>query len=112
MSVMLGLLPVLARAVELGDLQFFPGASSPTGSSATYELLNIIVNILNFAFILLGGLSVVVIVYAAFMFLFAGGNPEKAKTARNYVTYVLVATAVAALSLLAVKIIIELVVPS
>ena len=52
--------------------------------------------------------AVIVVIYAAFLYLFAGGEAEKIKTAQKYLTYVAVAIAVALLSKTFVFIIEEL----
>ena len=85
-STGLSLLPLLA----LGAVN--PGTGAlPSTEQAVYNTINTVINWL-FAFLMIG--AVLVIIIAAFTFLTAAGDPDKTKTARNYITYAIVAVVV------------------
>jgi len=95
--------PLLAQASFLNVEPINP---HDEGGSEFIEYL--LVNIIDFAVGLLVVLAVTLIVYAAYLYLFAGGEAEKIGTAKKWLVYVVVAIAVALLSRVLVFIIFEL----
>ena len=88
-SLILGTLlivPVLAGAQPTG-----PSGQVAQDEAQLYRTINTIIN-WAFAILLIG--AVLVIIYAAFLFLTAGGDADKVKTARSYIVYALVAIVV------------------
>ncbi len=67
----------------------------PEGPRSIEEIINILERLLNWMFTLLMIVAVMFILYAAFIYLTAGGDPEKVKTASNQLIYAAVAIAVA-----------------
>ncbi len=61
-------------------------------------LTNLIKNITGWATGLLIAVSVLFIIYAAYLFLFAGGDPKNVTQAKNIITYTVVAIIVALMS--------------
>jgi len=59
------------------------------------DLEVIIERITNWIFFIFFALAVIFVVFAAFNFLTAAGDPDKAKSARNQLTYAIIAIAVA-----------------
>jgi len=73
------------------------------GLAAVTNLTNIDVetaleSIVNWLFTILLVVAVIFIIFAAFTFVTAGGDPEKVNTARNQVMYALIGVAVALLA--------------
>jgi hypothetical protein len=71
--------------------------------------LGVINNIINWALGLLITLAVAVVIYAAYVYLTAGGNSEQVRTANKYLVYVAIAVGVALLSKAFVVLVIELI---
>lgn len=80
------LLPAVASAE---DILGVPPVEVPEGG--TVDLQYIITTVINWAFGLLILLAAVFIIIAAFMYLTSGGNEDKTKQAKNYITYAAVA---------------------
>ena len=51
--------------------------------------------ITNLAFLIIGAISVLIIIYAAFLYLTAGANPDNTKKAKDFILYAVVGIAVA-----------------
>lgn len=88
----LTLLPLLAMAQPAApdQVQFASG-----GIETVIKVINTIANYLMFALLALAGLF---IVYAAYLYLTAAGDPEKVKSASNVIIYAVVAIGVGLLS--------------
>ncbi len=74
----------------------------PTSKDTVFNVVNTVINWL-FAFLLLG--AVLVIIIAAFNFLTAGGDAEKTKKGRDYITYAMVAVIVGFLAKAAISLV-------
>lgn len=70
--VSLLVMPVLASAIDFGQ---------PSGSITTVQ--NLVTRILTPVWEVFIGISIMMIIFAGILFLFASGDPEKVKTARN-----------------------------
>jgi cation transport ATPase len=71
--------------------------------------LGVINNIINWALGLLITLAVAVVIWAAYVYLTAGGNAERVRSANKFLVYVAIAVGVALLSKAFVVLVIELV---
>lgn len=69
-----------------------------TGINEVQDVFDLVNNIFNILFWLLIVLASVFIIWAAFTYLTAGGDPEKVKTANHRVIYAAVAVVVAVLA--------------
>lgn len=70
----------------------------PTGPRSFEDILDILETLLNWMFTILMIVAVMFILWAAYLYLSAGGDPEKVKTASNQLIYAAVAIAVALVS--------------
>jgi len=87
-SVTLLSLPIIIQAATVTS----PGQTSvPVASQAVFD---IIMTIINWAFYLLLAAAALVVVFAAYLFLTAAGDPDKTGKARNYILYALIAVVV------------------
>ncbi len=89
---MVGLTPLAAFAVDIPATTPGPGIRSFEG------ILNVLDTVINWMFTLLLVMAVVMIIYAAFSYLTAGGDEEKVGKAHKAIIYAVVAIAVAFLS--------------
>jgi hypothetical protein len=91
------LLSSLIPKFVFGQVTWFEVEPIPSleGTGAVSGLFD---RLINFAVGLLVIVAVVLIVYSAYLHLFAGGEVEKVKKARQWIVYVAVAIAVALLS--------------
>src|SRR3989344_1037062 len=92
-------LPV-AAAIALSAMPILSLAQSsiediPEGPRSIEDIINILGTLLNWMFTLLMIVATMFILYAAFIYLTARGDPEKVKTASNQLIYAAVAIAVA-----------------
>lgn len=101
--------PVLAAAatpIEEGKVptpeQLVPGGSP---ISTDTELLNVIAGVVKWVYTIFFVVAVVFILFAAFNYLTAGGQPEKVKSAHTQLIWAAVAIAIALISVGAVQII-------
>ncbi len=78
-----------APAIDSGLREDIPDIGSP---------LEVIKTVANFMFWILVALTSVFIVYAGYLFIFSGGEPEKTAQARSYVIYAIVAIVVGMLA--------------
>src|SRR3989344_1106012 len=88
----------LAAAIALTAmplLSLAQGETLPPGPSSIEDIIDILDRLLNWMFTILMTVAVTFILYAAFVYLTAGGDPEKVKTASNQLIYAAVAIAVA-----------------
>ena len=94
--MLLGALPLLVTTVASA----FPDA--PPESIVSQQGMSVVEAIFlkagNWLFGILLALAVIFILVAAFNFLFSGGEEEKIKKAKSYLTYAVIAVAVAVLS--------------
>jgi len=100
--------PVLATAVTFKEGEITkPGELVPGGSpiSTDTELLNVIAGVVKWVYTIFFVVAVVFILFAAFNYLTAGGQPEKVKSAHTQLIWAAVAIAIALLSVGAVQII-------
>ena len=77
----------LLPTIALADIGGVPSQNVPND----VNLQGIVTNVINWAFGLLILLAAVFIIIAAFMYLSSGGNEDKVKQAKNYITYAAVA---------------------
>lgn len=85
LSLLMLLLPVLVLGQAGGKTEL------PTTEQAVYDTINKAITWL-FYILLLG--AAIMIIIAAYTFLTAAGDPDKTKSARNYIVYALVALVV------------------
>ena len=78
---------------------------------ATQRLVQIINRLINWMTIVLIAVAVAFIVYAAWLYLTSGGDPEKIKTANRVILYAVVAVAVALLAYVFIAVVRALVGP-
>lgn len=64
----------------------------------TYDVIDTLDSITNYLFGFLLVIAAIFIIVAAFMFVTASGDPDKTKTARNFVLYALIGVLVAFLA--------------
>jgi hypothetical protein len=103
-----GAMPFFAQAIALSIEPVNPWGSGSGASSGSGVIENLLINVIDFAVGLLVVLAVALIIYAAYLYLFAGGEAEKVTTAKKWLIYVVVAIAVALLSRALVYIVFEL----
>ena len=104
MVVSANLMPAIAADVDTFAL---PRTDAP--GPGTQRLINIINRLTNWLLGLLITLAVVFIIYAAYLYLTAGANPDNAKQASHIILYASIAVAVGLLSKVFVYIVQELV---
>ncbi len=68
---------------------------NPLGNTT---LTDLITRVINYATGILIAISVLFIIYAAYLFMFSGGDPKNVIQAKNIITYTVVAIVVALLS--------------
>ena len=93
-SLMLGSL-LIVPAVVVAQQKTSPAGSVAQTEGEVYRTIDTIID-WAFAILLIG--AVLVIIFAAYLFLTAGGDADKVKTARQYILYALVAVVVAFLA--------------
>lgn len=86
-SVSLVLLPLVAFAVPVENI--------PEGPQSIEEFLNILEKIANWIFAILLAVALIFIVYAAFKFVTAAGNPANVEQARQMLLFAIVGIVVA-----------------
>jgi len=69
--------------------------SAQSAAAPTIDVLGVLDNLINWLFTILLIVAVIFLIIAAFNFITASGDPEKIKTARNFVLYALIGVAVA-----------------
>jgi magnesium-transporting ATPase (P-type) len=100
--------PVLTAAVTFkeGEIpkpeQLVPGGSP---ISTDRELLNVVTSVVKWVYTIFFVVAVVFILFAAFNYLTAGGQPEKVKSSHTQLIWASVAIAIALLSVAAAQII-------
>ncbi len=91
---------IAALAVTL--LPLLAGAQAPTGPVSTVtsleDIIRIINTIINYIFAFLIILATVMVLYAAYLYLTAGGDEESVSKAKEVIIYAAVGVAVALLS--------------
>lgn len=78
-----------ASAISLNDpAQFYQGNANyalPSSAGANVDLVKVVTNIINWVMGLLGLVAVVVIIWAGFLWMTAGGNEDQLKKAKDKV---------------------------
>ncbi len=92
--------PVLALAIPLlASAQATPGLQAPGSINSVNQLIgqpgSLLCNIVNWVFYLLIVLTIIFVLYAAFKYLTAAGDPEKVKAAGSTLLYAAVAVVIA-----------------
>ena len=82
-------LPTVVSAQGWIDRLFGTGGSAPTEAPET-DVMIILDSLTDWMFAILLVIAAIFIIIAAFNFVTAAGDPEKTKTARNYVLYALI----------------------
>jgi len=99
-------LPFLVGAITPGAIPEAKELGTPESPIKTPGgLLDAIANIVKWVYIVFFVIAVMFILFAAFTYLTAGGNPEKIKSARTKIIYAAIAIAIALLAVGAVTII-------
>jgi len=83
-------------AASLLLLPFF--ALAQAGPPEGIDLIQVLINVRNWLFTILLIVAVIFIIIAGYNFVTAQGDPDKVRTARNFVLYALVGVAVAVAS--------------
>ena len=65
---------------------------------ATFSINDLIMRVINWAFVLGGGIAVIYVVYAGMTYLTAGANSEQAETAKTTITYAVIGIIVIAMA--------------
>ena len=98
------LLPVVALAVHTGGSPHDADAPSPgsqpvlTNPLQSNDVMALFNNVVNFLLQVAAPVAVIMAIYAGFLFVTAGDNEEKVKTARKTLMYVIIGVAVLILS--------------
>jgi len=69
--------------------------SAQTAAAPTVDVMTVLDSLVDWLFSILLIVAVIFLIIAAFTFITASGDPEKIKTARNFVLYALIGVAVA-----------------
>ncbi|MDP3015358.1 MAG: hypothetical protein Q8N28_03055 [bacterium] len=83
--------------VAIGQVANIPGIDR-IGPSTVGGIVDIIRQVVRWVYIIFFVIAVLLIIFAAFTYLFAGGDPEKVTEAKNRLIYAAVAIAVAFLA--------------
>ena len=89
---------IITLGVALPLLTLAQGGIAPVAPKADVNLQTLINTVAGWATGLLIALSVLFVIYAAFIYLTAAGDEEKVKNAKNIIVYAAVAIAIALLS--------------
>lgn len=89
------LIPVLTNAQQIPKSN---GGIPLISPDPQFNISLFVANVLSWAFGLLIVIAVLFVLYAAFLYLTAGGDEEKIKQAKNYIIYAVVALVVGAIS--------------
>jgi len=87
----------LASNVAFGQIVNIPG-TQPSNITTVGGLFDIVKNVVGWIYILFFVIAVLFIIFAAFTYLTAGGDPSKTEQAKNQLIYAAVAIAVALLA--------------
>ena len=87
----------LNNAVAMAQISGIPGVE-PVGPQTVGGLVDLVRQIVRWAYIIFFIIAVLMIILAAFSYLTAGGDAEKVNTAKNRLIYAAVAIAVAFLA--------------
>jgi heme/copper-type cytochrome/quinol oxidase subunit 2 len=104
LSLMILAIPLVSLALTL--------PAKPTDIGATIDIWAFITSLLNIIWPVFVGVTVIVLVFAGFMFVTALGDPGKIKLAREAVLWAMIGVVVAILAFSAVQIIGNVVTPS
>ena len=88
---------MLNNAVAMAQISGIPGVE-PVGPQTVGGLVDLVRQIVRWAYIIFFIIAVLMIILAAFSYLTAGGDAEKVNTAKNRLIYAAVAIAVAFLA--------------
>ncbi len=83
--------------VAVGQVANIPGVDR-VGPSTVGGVVDVIRQVVRWVYIIFFIIAVLLIIFAAFTYLFAGGDPEKVSEAKNRIIYATVAIAVALLA--------------
>jgi len=72
--------------------------SAPTGPTSGLEVLNLIVNLTNWLFVGFMILALIIIVFAGWQFITAGGDPQNITKARSKLFWAVIAIVIAVFS--------------
>lgn len=93
---------IIATALLLSPLAAFAqgGVTSPPGAVVTSigDIMRIVETAVNWAFSLILILAVLFIFYSAWLYMTAGGNPEKVESAKKNLLYAVVGIVIALLA--------------
>ena len=87
--------PAIASAGILEDILGIGGGRDAPAVVPQTDVMRTLDNLTNWMFAILLIIAVIFVIVAAFMFVTAAGDPEKTKTARNFVLYALIGVLVA-----------------
>jgi len=88
---------LLLGNVAVGQVANIPGVQ-PVGPTTVGGLVDVIRNVVKWVYIIFFVIAVLFILFAAFSYLTAGGDPEKVGKAKSQIIYAAVAIAVALLA--------------
>ena len=87
--------PAVVSAQDIWDLFGFRSGGTAPDEVPETDVMIILGSVLNWMFAILLIVAAIFIIIAAFMFVTASGDPDKTKTARNFVLYALIGVLVA-----------------
>lgn len=90
-------LPILIFAGFLTIPALVFAASAPVINTID-DIKNLIIKLTDWVFLLLAAIAVVILVWGAFEFVTSEGNPDKVKTAKDRVTFAIIALVLAILA--------------
>lgn len=93
LSVFALLLPAVTMAAS-ESLSRLAGAGSSAGFSQTTTVFGVVSVIINAALGLLGVIFLILLIYAGFMYMTAGGDESKTETARHTITRAVIGLAI------------------
>jgi hypothetical protein len=88
---------LLLGNVAIGQVAQIPGIQ-PTGPTTVGGLVDVLRNVVRWIYILFFIIAVMFILFAAFSYLTAGGDPEQVSKAKSRIIYAAIAIAVALLA--------------
>ncbi len=82
--------PAVASAQDIWDFLGFGGGGEQPEAAPETDVMLILGSLTNWLLAILLVIAAIFIIVAAFMFVTASGDPDKTKTARNFVLYALI----------------------
>lgn len=89
---------LLLSNIAIGQVANIPGIAQ-TGPTTVSGLVDVLRNVVRWIYVIFFIIAVMFILFAAFSYLTAGGEPEKLNKAKNQIIYAAVAIAVALLAI-------------